>query len=92
VPPWLRAIIPLETPAQQECCRRHDERYEMGGSRRLRLAVDLLFAQELLAAEMDPDMVEQYYFQVRMYGGPHWSGGDHGGALPLQPPATTEAP
>jgi hypothetical protein len=92
VPDWLRAVIPLETLPQQVACQRHDERYEMGGSRRLRLAVDLLFTQELLAADMDPDRAEQYLWAVRQYGAPHWTGDDHAGALPLHPPSETEAP
>ena len=52
VPDWLRGLIPLETPRQQEACRRHDRRYERGGDRRQRLATDLLFALDLLG--LDP--------------------------------------
>jgi hypothetical protein len=92
VPDWLRAIIPLETEAQQECCREHDADYAEGGGRRARLLVDLRFAANLLHADMDPDRAEQYFWAVRQYGAPHWHGDDQAGALPLHPPALSEAP
>lgn len=92
VPDWLRAIIPLETPAQQAACRKHDERYAVGGNHRRRLYTDLRFAIELLDADMEPDMAERYYWAVRMYGGSHWKGGDRAGAAPLDPTETPEAP
>ena len=92
VPDWLRVLLPLETPAQQEACRRHDDRYEAGGPRAARLSVDLLFCQDLLAADMDPDRAEQYLWGVRMFGGGHWTGGDGPGALPPREPDRPEAP
>lgn len=85
VPEWLRVIIPLETPAQQQACRWHDLEYERGGDRAARLRADLIFARLLLSAGMGPDLVEHYYQAVRDYGGPRWTGGDKPGARPLRP-------
>ena len=56
MPEFLRALLPLETPRQQQACRRHDERYSIGGTRRQRLIDDLLFALDLLGA--DPNMLD----------------------------------
>jgi len=94
VPDWLRFALPLETPAQQRCCQRHDTAYEAGGARVARLRADLTFALGLLRAGMAPDRVEQYLWGVRQYGGAHWAGGDAPGAQPLHPPppSQVEAP
>ena len=92
VPDWLRFAIPLETPEQQDACREHDARYDRGGDRGDRLKVDLWFALDLLDHGMDPDSAERYFWGVRQYGASHWNGDDHAGALPLHPPATSEAP
>ena len=56
MPEFLRALLPLETPRQQQACRRHDERYSIGGTRRQRLIDDLLFALDLLGA--DPNTLD----------------------------------
>lgn len=56
VPNWLRGLLPMETPRQQEACRRHDTRYEKGGDRKRRLVTDLLFSLDLLGA--DPYLLE----------------------------------
>lgn len=94
VPDWLRFLFPLETPRQQQACRIHDARYGRGGSHEQRLWADLHFALDLLSAHMDPDRVEQYYWGVRQFGGPHWLGGDTPGACPVVPssPDAVDAP
>lgn len=92
VPNWLRLLIPLETEWQQNACRRHDQRYALGGVRHDRLLADTYFLQELVEARMDPDLAEMYFWGVRMYGGEHWPGGDAPGVTPPKPPETTEAP
>lgn len=91
VPVWLRGLLPIETPAQQDVCRQHDHEYSLGGSHALRLRRDLKFCLGLLDADMHPDMAEQYFWGVRMYGGLHWPGGDRPGSIP-QPPPDAEAP
>ncbi len=94
VPNLLRdlGLVPLETPAEQACCRRHDAKYEVGGPREARLRADLVFGLELLDAGMDADMAERYVWGVRMYGGAHWNGEDGPGALPVRAPEQHEAP
>jgi hypothetical protein len=92
VPDWLRVLLPLETPEQQEVCREHDADYAKGGSRVKRLRADLKFAVNMLNAKMSADDAERYLWGVRMYGGFHWNGGDWPGALPLQEPRREEAP
>jgi hypothetical protein len=91
VPSWLRAWLPVETPEQQEACSYHDEAYSEGGGRRQRLLADLILAIDLLHADMEPDLVEKYFWGVRMYGSGHWTGGDAPGVF--APPAPKpEAP
>lgn len=92
VPDWLRALIPLETEAQQAVCRLHDYEYGRGGTHAERLACDIRFAANLLAAGMAPESVEQYFWGVRQYGGLAWHGGDFQGSAPLTQPLSVEAP
>ncbi len=56
VPDWLRFALPLETPRQQRACRRHDDRYAMGGDSLGRLVNDLVFPLDLLGG--DPELLE----------------------------------
>lgn len=64
VPELLRTLglAPLETPRQQEACRRHDEAYERGGDRTERLVADVLFGLDLLGG--DPALLELIRMQI----------------------------
>jgi hypothetical protein len=90
VPDWLRAALPLETMAEQACCRIHDAAYAEGGTHFDRLEVDLQFATNLLDAGMEPDKVDRYFWGVRQYGGLFWLNGDWPGAAPIHPPERIE--
>jgi hypothetical protein len=92
VPEWLRLLIPLETHAQQSACQEHDDAYNEGGTRRHRLLADIDLLDNLIWADMDPDLAEMYFWGVRMYGGMFWATGDGPGARCPQPPETQEAP
>jgi hypothetical protein len=92
VPDWLRLLIPFETLGQRLACQDHDADYAEGGGRRARLMADLRFAVNLLHADMDPDLVEKYYWAVRMYGAGHWNGKDDPGAMPIYPHEPHQAP
>ena len=92
VPEWLRALIPLETEAQQAACRIHDAEYGRGGSEAERLAADLRLGLNLLAAGMDERLADAYVFSVRAHGASHWHGDAAPGGTILSPPSITEAP
>jgi hypothetical protein len=92
VPDWLRLLIPFETLGQRLACQDHDADYAEGGGRRARLMADLRFAVNLLHADMAPDLVEKYYWAVRMYGASHWNGKDDPGAMPIYPHEPHQAP
>jgi len=73
VPPFLRYIIPEETPAQQECCQTHDEDYGRGGSAQDRAIADARLLLNLLLAGMPYFMAEMYWKAVRDCGDSHWA-------------------
>ena len=53
-------------------CVRHDERYYFGGSKELRLAVDVGFFYGLLAVGMPRPIAYLYYRVVRVWGHPRY--------------------
>lgn len=69
VPDALRGLLPLESPEAVAACRRHDEKYYYGGSKKDRLRADLEFALALLDTP-DGGKAEGYYTGVRTWGGP----------------------
>jgi hypothetical protein len=65
--PWL---LPLETEAEREACRRHDEAYYYGGSAADRRRADDEFHARLLAAGMPRPKANVYWGAVRIGGHP----------------------
>jgi hypothetical protein len=72
VPAWLRALVPVEDEAWQRCCKRHDGKYERGGTETERLIADVEFFLDMLREGVDPVWAERYYHAVRMFGSLHW--------------------
>jgi hypothetical protein len=71
-PEFLSKLLPAFTLANEicrECCVIHDEIYYYGGTREDRRAADLAL-QSCIEGHGFPSVAEQYFFAVRLFGGP----------------------
>jgi hypothetical protein len=73
VPAWLRPLVPEEHELFKACCRRHDGKYEAGGTERERLIADVEFLLDMLQAGISESWAFAYFYAVRHAGASHWA-------------------
>jgi hypothetical protein len=65
-------------PSALAICFEHDVAYEKGGDARDRLIADLKFFVGLLEHGIPPEICQQAYNAVRIFGALYWNGEDDG--------------